>query len=75
MDLTCSGLAHHSHECTLGVASNDRVIDHDNALAGKNFAQRIELETDAKLADGLRRLDEGAPDVGVLDQALAERDP
>ena len=32
--------------------------------------QRVELEPDAELADGLAGLDEGAPDVGVLDQAL-----
>ena len=34
----------------------------------------VELEPDAQLAQGLAGLDERAPDVGVLDEALAERD-
>ena len=43
-------------------------------LPRDDVAQRVELEPDAELADGLRRLDERAPDVGVLDQALAVGD-
>ena len=43
-------------------------------LAPDHLAQRVELEPDAELADRLARLDEGAADVGVLDQALAVRD-
>ena len=37
-------------------------------LPGDHVPQRVQLEPDAELADGLARLDEGAPDVGVLDQ-------
>ena len=39
-------------------------------LAADHLFERIELEPDTQLADGLRRLDEGASDVGVLGQAL-----
>ena len=67
-------LAQHPHERPLGVAAHDRVVDDDEALAGDDLAQRVELEPDAELPDRLRRLDERAADVGVLDQALRVRD-
>src|SRR5207302_77055 len=38
-------------------------------------AQRVELQSDAELADGVGGLDEGAADIRVLDQAGAVRDP
>ena len=62
-------LAQHPHQRALGVAAHDRVVDHDQPLAADDVAQRVELEPDAELTDRLRRLDEGPPDVGVLDQA------
>ena len=45
-----------------------------DALAG-HLAERVELRLDPALAQRLVRLDEGAADVAVLDQALGERDP
>ena len=74
MHLERAGLAQHPHQRALGVAAHDRVVDDDQPLAADDVAQRVELEPDAELADGLRRLDEGAADVGVLHQALAVRD-
>ncbi len=69
-----AGLAQHPDQRALGVAAHDRVVHHDQPLAPDDVAQRVELEPDAELPDGLRGLDEGAPDVGVLDQALAVGD-
>ena len=69
-----AGLAQHPDERALGVAADDRVVDDDEALAPDDLAQRVELEPDAQLADGLRGLDERAAHVGVLDQALAVGD-
>ena len=74
MDLRRAGLAQHPDQRALGVAPDDRVVDHDQPLAGDHVAQRVELEPDAELTDGLAGLDERAADVGVLDQPLAVRD-
>ena len=43
------------------------------SLAADDLFERIELEPDTQLPDGLRRLDERASDVGVLRQALPVR--
>ena len=69
-----AGLAQHPDQRALGVAAHDRVVDDDQPLAADDVAQRVELEPDAQLPDGLARLDEGAADVGVLDQAQAVGD-
>ena len=74
MHLGRARLAQHPHDGALGVAADDRVVDDHKALALDDVAQRVQLQPDAQLPDGLRGLDEGAPDVGVLDQALRERD-
>ena len=70
MDLGSAGLAQHPHQGPLGVAAHDGVVDDDEALALDDLAQGVELEADAELAQGLGGLDEGAPHVGVLHQAL-----
>src|SRR5215468_8505928 len=66
-----TSFAQHAHDRTLGVAADDRIVDDDEPLATDVVAQWVELEPDAQLADRLGRLDEGPPDVGVLDQAGA----
>ena len=45
-----------------------------SALA-RDLGERVVLHADALLSHPLLRLDEGAADVAVLDQPLAERDP
>ena len=50
-----AGLAQHPDQRALGVAAHDRVVHHDQPLAADDVAQRVELEPDAELADGLRR--------------------
>ena len=65
-----AGLPQHPDQSTLGIAPHDRVVDDDEPLAADDFLERVELQPDAELPDGLRRLDERTPDVGVLHQAL-----
>ncbi|MPM63467.1 hypothetical protein SDC9_110347 [bioreactor metagenome] len=74
MDLGRAGLAQHPDQRPLGVAAHDRVVDDDQALALDHVAQRVELQPDAELADGLGRLDERTSHVVVLDQALGVAD-
>ena len=69
------GLAQHLDERALRVTTNDRVVDDDQALAFDDLAQRVELEADAQLAQGLRGLDERAAHVRVLHEALGEGNP
>ena len=74
MHLEGAGLAQHPDLRALGVAAHDRVVDDDEPLAADHVLEGVELEPDAELAQGLAGLDERAADVGVLDEALAERD-
>ena len=55
-----AGLAQHPDLGALGVAAHDRVVDDDQPLAPDHVGQRVELEPDAELADGLAGLDERA---------------
>ena len=55
MHLGGAGLAQHPHQGALGVAAHDRVVDDDQPLARDDVAQRVQLEPDAELADGLAR--------------------
>ena len=74
MDLQRTGLAQHPDQCALGVTPHDRVVDDDEALTADDLFERVELEPDAQLSNGLGRLDEGTAHVGVLHQTLTERD-
>src|SRR5699024_6904661 len=69
VDLQRSRLPQHAHQRTLGVAANDRIVDHDEALAADHVPQRIEFESNAELAYRLGGLDERTADIPVLDQA------
>jgi hypothetical protein len=50
------------------------IVDQQHALALELLADGIELLAHRLLAHGLARHDEGAADIAVLDEALAERD-
>ena len=75
VDLGRAGVAQHLHEWARGGAAHDRVVDHHDPLAEEVVAERVELHRHAGIAQLLRRLDEGPPDVAVLDQALGVGDP
>src|SRR5574342_840031 len=50
-------------------AADDRIVHDHPALASQHFAVRVQLDLDAEVPDALLRLDEGAPDVVVADEA------
>ena len=68
------GVAQHLHDLARGVAAHDRVVHDDDALAGDDLGQRVELQPQAVLAQLLAGLDEGARDVAVLDQPVVLRE-
>ena len=70
MHLDGAGLAQHPDQSALGIAPHDRVVDDDEPLAPDDLFERVEFQPDSELADGLRRLNEGPSDVGILHQAL-----
>ena len=72
MHLGGAGLAQHADECTLGIAADDGIIHHDELLAVDDLAQRVELQADAELTQGLGGLDESASHISVFDQAVGE---
>ena len=74
MHLAGTSLPKHADNGALSVSAHDRIIDHHESLARDDLTQWIELETDTKLSDRLRGLDERTSDVGVLDQTLCEWD-
>src|SRR5262249_49328888 len=52
----------------------DRVVDNDDA-ATRHVCERVVLQADPLLSQGLIRLDKRAADVPVLHEPFAERDP
>ena len=64
-----AGVAHHLHDLERGGAAHDRVVDQHDALAVDHGAVGRVLEAHAQVADRLRRLDEGAADIVVADDA------
>ena len=69
MHLGGSRLLEHRHDAPRGRAPHDRVVDQHHALAPDDGPHGRKLHPDTLLAQLLRRLDEGAADVLVLDQA------
>ena len=69
MDLLGAGLAHHADDLHRGRAAHEAVVDEHDALALDRGAVRRMLHAHAELAHRLRRLDEGAADIMVADDA------
>ena len=69
MHLAGAGVAHHLHDLHRRGAAHDGVVDQHDALAGDHGAVGAVLQPHAELADLLGRLDEGAPDIVVADDA------
>ena len=67
-------VAHHAHDLHRRGAANDRIVDQHDALAVDHGAVGAVLEANAELADVLGRLDEGAADIVVADDAELVRD-
>ena len=66
---------HHLDDLDRGGAAHDQIVDQDHALAGEVGAAGVVLQAHAQMADLLGRLDKGAPDIMVADDAELERQP
>src|SRR6266446_4668259 len=75
MHFACPGIAHHLDDLGRGRAAHDRIVDQDDPLAFEIGAVGVVLEADAEMADLLGRLDEGAADIMVADDAEVEGQP
>src|SRR3982074_1539983 len=71
--LARAGVAHHADNLFRGGAAHQRIVDQDDALAFDRGAVGIMLHAHAEFAYALRRLNEGAADVVVSDDAEFER--
>ena len=69
MHFARAGIAHHLHDLHRSGAAHDRIVDQHDALAGDHGAIGAVLEANAELADVLGRLDEGAADIVIADDA------
>src|SRR3546814_1805933 len=67
-----AGLSHHLDDLGRGGAAHDGIVDQDDPLALDIGAVGIVLQLDAEMADLVGRLDEGAADIMVADDAELE---
>ena len=74
VDLAGAGVPGHLDDLFRGGAAHNRIIDEQHVLAAKLEVNDIELLPHRFPALGLAGHDEGAADVAVLDEALAELD-
>src|SRR4051794_636814 len=68
-----SSASHHPDNLPAGGASNDRVIDQNDALTFELMPHRVQLQLDPEVSNRLRGLDEGSPDVVIPYQSLTIR--
>src|SRR5947208_16191189 len=73
VDLARAGVAHHADDLLRGGSSHQRVVDQDDALAFDRGAIGRMLHAHAEFAHALRRLNEGAADLMVSNDAEFER--
>src|SRR6516162_6362382 len=69
MHLGGAGIAHHLDDLNGCGAAHDRVVDKHDALAAHDRAVGAVLEANAELANVLGRLDEGAADIVIANDA------
>ena len=72
MDFFGADFTNHAHDFTAGGATNQRVVDQNDALTFEQAANRVKLQLDSEIPDGLRRLDERSADVVSANQTHAE---
>src|ERR1700720_3047802 len=72
MHLARAGVAHHADDLFRGGAAHQRIVDQNDALAFDRGAVGIMLHAHAEFAHALRRLNEGAADIVVSDNAEFE---
>ena len=69
VDFSRACIAHHLHDLARRRAPHDRVVDENDPLAGDHGAVGGMLESDALVANGLRRLNERATDLVIANDA------
>src|SRR5215831_19879958 len=69
MHLLGAGFAHHLHDLHRGHAADDGIVDEHDPLAADDGAIGAVFEANPELTDLLARLDEGAADIVVADDA------
>ena len=69
MHLFGAGIAHHLHDLARRRAAHDGIVHEHDALAFDHAAIGGVLHAHAEVADRLRRLDEGTPDIVIADDA------
>src|SRR6185312_14437312 len=74
MNFGCTRAAYHTYDFFAGCSAHNRVIDQHHALALEQAAHWIQFEPHTKIAHRLLRLDEGAADVVVANQAETQWD-
>src|SRR5229473_1347233 len=70
-----AGFAYHADDFAAGGAAHNGVVHQHDALTFNQAADRVELQLHAKIADGLRRLDERASNVVIVFFSMARRNP
>src|SRR3954467_4065544 len=73
VDLAGPGVTDHAHDLLRSGAAHQRIVDQDDALAFDRGAVRIVLHAHAEFAHALGRLNEGAADIVIADDAEFER--
>ena len=70
-----AGIAQQLHDWAAGVAAHNAVIDQNYALALQIGSEWVVFQLHTGLAQIVIRLNKGAPDVAVLDQAFGKWNP
>ena len=70
VDLARAGIAEHPDDLARRVPPHDRVVDDHDALPAHDLGERVELHPQSVAPQLLARLDEGARDIAVLDEAV-----
>src|SRR5688572_17931753 len=65
---------HHLHDLAARRAAHQRVVYQHDTPAVEDALHRVEFDLDAEVANRLRRLDEGAADIVIANQAKTQRD-
>ena len=73
VDFDGTRFAQHADHLSRRRAPHDGIVDHDHAAPFEGVAQRIELHAHTERTQLLRRRDERAADVAILDEPLPER--
>ena len=63
-----AGFLQHTNNSIGSCTTNDRIINHDNALAANNFTNRIQFYTDSGLSAGLLGLNESTSYIRILNE-------